>query len=405
MTPSLGGVLETHRINMQPNRLWFGSRALFLTNVRPSVACTKLERPMEHAQPPTRSLGDHTVTFPLPPLLRAMIKPLARLACAALLVGASTAHAEDTAICYNCPPEWADWAAQIAAIKQKTGIRVPSDNKNSGQAIAQLIAEQKSPVADVVYLGVSSAFQAKDKGVIAPYKPAHWNDIPANLKDPQGYWFAIHSGTLGFFVNKDALDGKPVPRSWADLLKPEYKGMVGYLDPSSAFVGYAGAVAVNQALGGSLDNFKPGLEWFRKLKANAPIVPKQTAYARVLSGEIPILLDYDFDAYRAKYKDNANVEFVIPKEGTIAVPYVMSLVKGAPHDANGRKVLDFVLSDEGQKLWANAYLRPVRAQTLGADVAAKFLPASEYARAKPVDFGKMAAGQQAFGQQYLQIMQ
>lgn len=96
---------------------------------------------------------------------------------------------------------------------------------------------------------------------------------------------------------------------------------------------------------------------------------------------------------------------MIPKEGTIAVPYVMSLVKGAPHDANGKKVLDFVLSDEGQKLWANAYLRPVRAQALGADIASKFLPASEYARAKPVDFGKMAAGQQAFGQQYLQVMQ
>jgi putative spermidine/putrescine transport system substrate-binding protein len=258
------------------------------------------------------------------------------------------AHAEETAICYNCPPEWADWASQIKAIRQSTGIRVPFDNKNSGQAIAQLIAEAKSPVADVVYLGVSSAFQAKDKGVIQPYKPAHWNDIPANMKDPQGYWFAIHSGTLGFFVNKDALEGKPVPRSWADLLKPEYKGMIGYLDPSSAFVGYAGAVAVNEALGGSFDNFKPGLDWFRKLKANDPIVPKQTAYARVLSGEIPILLDYDFDAYRAKYKDHANVEFVIPQEGTISVPYVMSLVKGAPHDANGKKVLDFVLSDEGQ---------------------------------------------------------
>ncbi|KVO41151.1 ABC transporter substrate-binding protein [Burkholderia ubonensis] len=334
----------------------------------------------------------------------ALIAAAAALASALAFTAPQAAHAEETAICYNCPPEWADWAAQIAAIKQKTGIRVPFDNKNSGQAIAQLVAEQKSPVADVAYLGVSSAFQAKDKGVVQPYRPAHWDDIPAGLKDPQGYWFAIHSGTPGFFVNKDALEGKPVPRSWADLLKPEYKGMVGYLDPSSAFVGYASAVAVNQALGGTLDNFQPGLDWFRKLKANAPIVPKQTAYARVLSGEIPILLSYDFDAYRAKYKDRANVEFVIPREGTISVPYVMSLVKGAPHEANGRKVLDFVLSDEGQKLWANAYLRPVRAGALSPATAAKFLPASDYARAKSVDFAKMAEKQQSFGEQYLQIM-
>ena len=146
------------------------------------------------------------------------------------------------------------------------------------------------------------------------------------------------------------------------------------------------------------------IDWFSKLKANQPIVPKQTAYARVLSGEIPILLDYDFDAYRAKYKDHANVEFVIPKEGTISVPYVMSLVKNGPHEANGKKVLDFVLSDEGQKLWANAWLRPVRASTLSPEAASKFLPASDYARAKPVDFAKMAAQQQAFGERYLQIM-
>jgi len=328
---------------------------------------------------------------------------LALAACLAWLP-AQAVYADPTAICYNCPPEWADWAAQIAAIHQATGIRVPFDDKNSGQAIAQLMAEQKSPVADVVYLGVSSAFQAEDKGLLEPYKPAHWDDIPANLKDPQGNWFAIHSGTLGFFVNKDALEGRPVPRSWADLLKPEYKGMVGYLDPSSAFVGYAGAVAVNLALGGTLTNFQPAMNWFKALKNNAPMVPKQTAYARVLSGEIPILLDYDFDAYRAKYKDQANVEFVIPREGTITVPYVMSLVKNGPHPENGKKVLDFVLSDAGQMLWARAYLRPVRNVPLPPEVAAKFLPASEYARVKPVDFNAMAHAQHDFAEQYLSVM-
>jgi putative spermidine/putrescine transport system substrate-binding protein len=305
-----------------------------------------------------------------------------------------------TVVCYNCPPEWADWAAQIEAIKTRLGIAIPFDNKNSGQALAQMMAEKASPIDDVAYLGVTFGIQAKKEGLTTPYRPAKQDDIPVGLKDPDGHWFTIHSGTLGLLVNKDALGGKPVPQSWADLLKPEYKGMVGYLDPTSAFVGYVGAVAINQAMGGSLDNFAPAIEFFRSLAKNDPIVPKQTAYARALSGEIPILLDYDFNAYRAKYKDAANVVFVIPKEGTLTVPYVMALAKGAPHEAEAKKVLDFTLSDEGQTLWAKAFLRPVRPSAMPAEVAAKFLPESDYARAHTVDYGHMAEVQRAFADRY-----
>lgn len=315
-----------------------------------------------------------------------------------LLTGVANAQ---SAICYNCPPEWADWGTQLRVIKEKTGITVPPDNKNSGQSLAQLIAEKNSPVADVTYLGVTFGIQAAKDGVVTPYQPKGWDQIPAGLKDAQANWFTIHSGTLGFMVNKDALKGKPVPKSWADLLKPEYKGMIGYLDPASAFVGYVGAVAINQARGGSLDNFGPAIDYFNALQSNQPIVPKQTSYARVLSGEIPILLDYDFNAYRAKYKDQANIEFVIPSEGTIVVPYVMSLVNKGPHAENGKKVLDFVLSDEGQAIWANAYLRPVRASAMSKEAQSRFLPDSEYARATTVDYAKMAAVQKTFSDAYL----
>jgi len=306
----------------------------------------------------------------------------------------------ETATCYNCPFEWADWGSELKAIKENLGIDVPHDNKNSGQTLSQIIAEKNNPVADVAYFGVTFGILAKEAGVVASYKPARWDEIPPGLKDPEGYWFTIHSGTVGLFVNKDALGGKPVPKSWADLLKPIYKGMVGYLDPTSAAVGYTAAIGINVALGGTLDNLTPVIDYFKKLKENKPIVPKQTSYARVLSGEIPILFDYDFNAYRGKYKDKGNVEFVIPKEGTIIAPYVMCLVKNSPHPENGKKILDFTLSDKGQAVWANAFLRPVRSSAMSPEAASKFLPASEYARAKFVDYKKMADIQKGFNDRY-----
>ena len=328
-----------------------------------------------------------------------------RVLLGALALVAFNPAVAQTAICYNCPPEWADWASQLKSIKAKTGVTVPPDNKNSGQALAQLVAEKASPVADVTYLGVTFGIQAKKEGVVANYKPAHWNDIPAGLKDADGAWFTIHSGTLGLMVNVDALKGKPVPKSWKDLLNPQYRGLVGYLDPASAFVGYVGAVAVNQAMGGDLSNFDRAIKYFAELQKNQPIVPKQTSYARVLSGEIPILFDYDFNAYRGKYKDKGNIAFVIPAEGTVIVPYVMSIVAKGPNPENAKKVLDHLLSDEGQAIWANAYLRPVREKAMSKEAQAKFLPASEYARAKTVDYGKMAEAQKAFTERYLKEVQ
>jgi putative spermidine/putrescine transport system substrate-binding protein len=192
-----------------------------------------------------------------------------------------------------------------------------------------------------------------------------------------------------------------VPACWKDLLKSDYKGMVGYLDPSSASVGFVGAVAVNQALGGDEKNFDKAIEFFKGLAKNGAIVPKQTSYARVVSGEIPILFDYDFNAYRGKYTEKGNFEFVIPCEGSVTFPYVEGLVKNAPNEEKAKKTLDFLLSDKGQAIWTNAYLHPARNVPLPDAVSKRFLPARDYERAKSVNWGELSTVQKGFVDRYL----
>ncbi|MGI5173311.1 extracellular solute-binding protein [Treponema sp. OMZ 840] len=296
-------------------------------------------------------------------------------------------------ISYNSPAQWANWGAVLEAFTAKTGIAAPSDPKNSGQSMAALEAERKAPQADTAYFGIVFGLEAAKKDLLEPWKPEYFDEIPDNLKAADGSWYTLHQGAIAFIVNTAELKGLPIPKSWKDLLKPIYKGKVGFLDPTQAAVGFSVYTAGNLAMGGTLTNWTPGVEYFKQLYKNGLNLPAQTATAMVQQGEVPILIDADFNGYKLKYIDNAPVDVVIPEEGSISIPYVISLVKGAPNRENGQALINFSLSDEGQRLFTESYLRPVRNIKIAPEIASKILPASDYKRVSDPDFAKMRAAQ------------
>ena len=58
------------------------------------------------------------------------------------------------------------------------------------------------------------------------------------------------------------------------------------------------------------------------------------------------------------------------------------------------------MSPDSQRMWGNAFLRPVFAEHMTAESKAKFLPDSEYARAKPIDLQKLAKAQAMIIERY-----
>ena len=292
---------------------------------------------------------------------------------------------------YDCIPNYANWGGVTALYKTKTGITVPPDPKGSSVAMAALEKEKDAPRADTAYYSGAIGVAAATKGLHQAYKPKGWKKIPDGLKDKDGMWFTVHTGTIAIIVNTKALGGAKVPTSWADLLKPEYKGKIAYDDPTWGGTSYTFIYGINALMGGDAKNFKPGLDYLKKLDANVMKYPRESVYNLVTRGEIPIWINADGNGYKMKNADAAPVEVVIPSEGSISMPLVMGLVKGAPHEKLAKAYLDWLLTPEAQGEMAKSYFRPIMPGTLPADLKAKFLPDSAYAKVKNLPLADMAA--------------
>lgn len=289
--------------------------------------------------------------------------------------------------------DWVNYGEIISTFSKKYNIKVNELNPDgsSGEELEAIKAnkDNKGPQApDVIDVGLSFGPQAKADGLIQPYKVSTWDSIPNDLKDPDGFWYGDYYGVLAFEVNKSVI--KDLPKDWADLLKPEYKGKVALSgDPRTANQAIMSVGSASLANGGTIENVTPGLQFFDKLNKAGNFVPIIAVPGTVASGETPVTIRWDYNALsnRDKSAGNPDIGVVIPASGVVAGVYAQGISAYAPHPNAAKLWMEFLYSDEGQVLFLKGYGHPVRFKDLNAkgkipaDLAAKLPPAEAYDKA------------------------
>ncbi|MDW4904308.1 extracellular solute-binding protein [Streptomyces sp. ADMS] len=294
----------------------------------------------------------------------------------------TAAKKEGTLHAIALPRDWANYGALIDGFQKKYGIKIEVENPDGSSqdeinAVTSRKGQDRAP--DVLDLGSSFALSAAQQGLLAPYRVASFADIPEGQKDPEGRWFNDYGGYIS--IGCDAKRVKTCPTSFADLLKPQYKGQVALNgNPTKSGSAFGGVWAASLASGGSFDDIQPGLDFFAKLKKNGNYTPVESSPATVEKGETPISIDWDY--LNAGYADEFTSKGVdwtvaVPSDGEFSQYYSQAINKDAPHPAAARLWQEYLYSAEGQNLWLKGYARPAlmtameKAGTLDRTAAAK----------------------------------
>ena len=270
---------------------------------------------------------------------------LAALCSAVLAAGSAVAQAPTGKLTlYTSQPE-RDAAQTVAAFKRVyPGVDVDVFRSGTTEVMGKLAAEFSAgaPKADVLLLADAATMEAlKKDGRLQAYPQAKVDGLDAGTYDADRTYFGSKLITTGIAVNTAA---KTRPASWADLAKPEYKGQIAMPSPL-----YSGAAAI---MLGTMTS-RPDLGWtyFEKLKAADAVAVRGNGavVTAVANGEKAYGVLVDFMAFNAKAKGSP-IDFVFPAEGLPAVTEPVAILKTTQNPAAARAFVDFILSDEGQKL-------------------------------------------------------
>jgi putative spermidine/putrescine transport system substrate-binding protein len=294
---------------------------------------------------------------------------------------------------YGMPDTWANYEKIFDEFERLYGIKRQDIDMGSTIVLSRMTEENASR-NDIADMRPTFAIQLAERGLTADYKVSVWDSIPESQKGvtPAGsVWNAAYKGTLGWIAN--TLVVKNVPMKWSDLTQPEYKSLITYPDPRATGTGIQTVEAASLAVSGDPYNYPAGSEFLgklHKLGQIATVDPKVTV-AKYQRGEIGILVSVDYNLL--KWADELGIpsQVVIPEDGTVSSGHAVIIAKNAPHPYTARLFLEFLLSDVGQQLYAEAFVLPIREDVeIPSSVATKMPPASAYEPAVFTDYLKEA---------------
>jgi iron(III) transport system substrate-binding protein len=294
-----------------------------------------------------------------------IVSAISTLAVTALLAGA--VEAADLVIYTSQPNE--DAQATVDGFKAANpGLEVEWVRDGTPKIMAKLMAEIEAgnPVADVLLIADTVTLERmKQAGQLLAYRSPEAKNLDASLYDADGHYYSTKLITTGIMYNTQAA---MKPASWKDLAKPEAKGLVAMPSPLTS-----GAALIHAQTLTGVDGL--GWDYYRQLKDNGAIAAggNGAVLKSVASGEKAYGMVVDYLPIREKAK-GAPVEFVFPEEGVSAVTEPVAILSSAKHEEAAKKFIDYILSDEGQKVQLDLGYIPVHS---GLGVPAGFPPREE----------------------------
>src|SRR5687767_493840 len=276
--------------------------------------------------------------------------------------------------------------------ERRSGVKVnpvydTEETKSTGLA-NRLLAEKARPQADVFWSNEPvRTLVLKSRDVLASYRSPSAEGIPAALLDPDGYWTGFSARIRVIAYNTKTVALNDAPQSIFDLADPKWKGQVAMADPRFGSTSFH--VAALYALAGDdkMDDF------FRRLKANGVRIVEGNSVVRdlVARGEVKTGLT-DTDDVNVAIENGRPVGMVLPDKeglGVPVMPNMVSLIAGAPHPEEARKLIDYLLSAdvERQLAQSEAVQIPLHAGVPGP----KNIPAIDTFKPMTLDYAKAAS--------------